>query len=265
MHTPTNLRNWKNPVYGIKDPLKQRWAEIVQTMNTHIQGVCPLHIYIDRRPLESKDPYAIEYRVNNYRPITKEAFDRAISGIKEVCSEANVAVKMGESIKGEEIEIQDKDAYEFCLQDLIAIRENDPNAIIVVIPQITEIDEQMVMINGAEPRIVRSSDIDRITKDSVRFVGGEVEVGKEKKKFYINIYEGRYWLEIPTEKDEFDVVPLVEIDNKVPPYTWISDNIVYEGKYKLRLPYLYGSAAWGDKYYGNELHLLKRNPRTGKV
>jgi hypothetical protein len=44
----------------------------------------------------------------------------------------------------------------------------------------------------------------------------------------------------------------VEIDNKVPPYTWISDNIVYEGKYKLRLPYLYGSAAWGDKYYGNE-------------
>jgi len=70
MHNYTNrlssLSKWRNPVNDIKDPLKQRWAEIVQTMSTHMEGVCPLHIYVNRRPIESQNTYAIEYRVNNY-------------------------------------------------------------------------------------------------------------------------------------------------------------------------------------------------------
>lgn len=249
---PTTLKTWKNPVLGIKDPLKQRWAEIVQTMDTHIQGVCPLHIYIDRRPLESKDPYAIEYRVNNFRPITKEAFDRTISGMIEVISEATIELKLPDSIKSERLELKDKDVYEFCMNDLIKVRENDPNAVIVVMPKVSEVDENLVMIDGVTVHLVRSSEIDRISKDDIRFVGGEVEVGDKKKKFYVNIKEGKYWLEVPREDDKYDVVPIIEIASKTPPYIWISDNIVYEGKYTLRIPYLFGSAAWGDKYYGNE-------------
>lgn len=246
------LKNWRDPVKDIKDPLKQRWAEIVQTMDTHIQGVCPLHIYIDRRPLESADPYALEYRVNNFRPITKEAFDRAISGMTEVISEANIELKIPDYIKAEPIEIKDKDAFEFCMNDLIKIRENDPNAVLVAIPEIEEVGDNMVMINGVNLQLIRSSEIDRITKDDIRFVGGEMEVEGKKKPFYVNIDDGKYWLEVPNTDGKYDVVPMLEIDTDLPPYICISDNIVYEGKYKLRLPYLYGSAAWGDKYYGNE-------------
>jgi hypothetical protein len=48
----------------------------------------------------------------------------------------------------------------------------------------------------------------------------------------------------------------------------ISSNWVYEGKYKLKIPYLFGAAAWGDKFYGQEsdfsvqaykIHVSKRD------
>ena len=61
-------------------------------MSTHIEGVCPLHIYVNRRPLESQNPYAIEYRVNNYQPLTKDAFDRALNGIIENCQAADIGL-----------------------------------------------------------------------------------------------------------------------------------------------------------------------------
>lgn len=256
-----NLRNWKNPVKGIGDPLKQRWAEISQTMSTHIDGVCPLHIYIDRRPLESQDPYAIEYRVNNFRPITKEAFDRAIAGVVEVCSEANVEVKIPDSIKTEELEIKDKDVYEFCMADLVRIREVDPNAVVVVMPEVEEIDENMVMIEGIKVLLVKSSDIDKITKDYIRFIGGKQKVRDVEKNWYVVINDGKYWLEVPNEDDKYDVIPIIEVDSDIKPYTWISSNVVYEGKYTLRLPYFFGSAAWGDKYYGNESDLTVQETR----
>ncbi len=242
-----SISNWKNPVKAIRDPLKQRWAEIVQTMSTHVEGVCPLHVYVNRRPLESQNPYALEYRVNNFQPLTKDAFDRAISGIIENIRAADIQVKAPESVVNGDYRIKDKDVFEFCFSDLIRVHETDPNAVIVVLPEIEDVDEQNVSIVGVDIKLIHSSDIDKIGKDSIRFKGGKSDNGD----YYYSIDDGQYTLEYPNKDGKLESYPIVKLAEKEP-FIYISDNVVYEGKYKVRLPYLFGAAAWGDKFYGQE-------------
>lgn len=265
MHQESSLRKWRNPVWDIKDPLKQRWAEIVQQMDTHINGVCPLHIFWNRRPLESEQPFAIEYRVNNFHPVTKQSFDRAISGIQEVCAEANIEVKIPDVIKNYELTIKDRDAFIFCIMDLVRVRENDANAVAVVIPLVEMIDEQTVSISGVNPIIVASKDIEKIAKNYIKFIGGQVKIKDKDYNYFYIIDNGQYSLEYPMlvgDKVELQMFPIVLIDPKVSAYEYISDNVVYEGKYTLRMPYLYGAAAWGDKFYANDTDLNIQETRN---
>ena len=240
------LSAWRNPVHAIKDPLKQRWAEIRQSMQTHVDGVCPLHIYINRRPLESQNPYAIEYRVNNFQPLTKDAFDRSINGIVEHCASANLQVSIPESIS--EYTIGGKPVYEFCNSDLVRMREKDPNAVIVVLPLINEVESGTVSVNDVEIVYVHSDRIESMDDDSIEFV---YEIDKNKHKILVNIKDGQYTLRVPDKNGKYTDVPIVKLSERKP-YVNVSDNMVHEGNYKLRLPYLFGACAWGDKFYGQE-------------
>jgi hypothetical protein len=242
-----DLSKWKNPVDSIKDPLKQRWAEIVQTMSTHIEGVCPLHIYINRRPLESETPYAIQYRVNNYQPLTKDAFDRAISGIIENCQSADIQIKAPDKILNGDFKIHDKDLFYFAQSDLVRIRETDPNAVIVVLPQIREVEEGLVSIDNVSIVLVKSKNIEEIQGNTIEFVYDMLH----QHKVLIRIEDGQYTLKVPDKDGKYTEYPIVKMSDKKP-YVQISENLVYEGDYKLRLPYLFGAAAWGDKFYGQE-------------
>lgn len=243
---PSHLLNWQNPVNRIKDPLKQRWAEIVQVMDTHINGVCPLHIYINRRPLESQNPYAIEYRVNNFQPLTKGSFDKFINGVIDVCSSANIQKNVPEVLQ-DEYYIKGKGILSFCNSDLIRIRENDPNAVIVVMPEIDVITESSVSIKGVEIVLIHSKDIISVTDKSIEFNYDTIG----DRKIIVNITNGQYSLKVTEKNGTTEVLPIVNL-KPIKPYISISDNVVYEGKYVLRLPYTFGAAAWGDKFYGQE-------------
>jgi len=243
----TNITNWRNPVSAIADPLHQRWAEICQTMATHIDGICPLHIYVNRRPLESENTYALDYRVNNFTPLTKDAFDRSINSIIEYCLSANIGSNMPELITNNNYSINGKDVYLFCQSDLVRQREKDPNAVIVVIPSINKIDDNSVSINNINILFVPSSDI--IDKSEMRIY---FTVSKDKdKEVRLLVDNGQYTLKVSSDSKDFVDYPLVSMQPRKP-YIDISSNIVYEGKYKLALPYLYGASAWGDKFYGQE-------------
>ena len=243
----TNITNWRNPVSAIADPLHQRWAEICQTMATHIDGVCPLHIYVNRRPLESENTYALDYRINNFTPLTKDAFDRSINSIIEYCLSANIGSNMPELITNNNYSIKGKDVYLFCQSDLVRQREKDPNAVIVVIPSINKIDDNSVSINNINILFVPSSDI--IDKSEMRIY---FTVSKDKdKEVRLLVDNGQYTLKVSSDSKDFVDYPLVSMQPRKP-YIDISSNIVYEGKYKLALPYLYGASAWGDKFYGQE-------------
>lgn len=262
MYTDQDLAHWRNPILDIKDPLKQRWAEIVQIMDTHINGICPIHIYFNCRPIESQDPFAIAYRVNNFEPNTLDPFSRTFSGIIQVCTEAAVNIKTPDLISNGTFEIKGKDVYYYCNSDLVILRENDPQTVAVVMPKIKSVDEKNVSIIGVDILMVRSSDIDIKADNELRFVGGEVLVKDVKQKYYFHILDGQYSLDYPQENGSYKSYPIVKIDIPHTPYIETSTNVVKEGKYTLRLPYLYGSAAWGNKYYSQETDYniqLKRN------
>jgi hypothetical protein len=251
MHTELDLKNWTNPVAKIKDPLKRRWAEISQTMNTHINGICPIHIYVNRRPLESENTYALAYRVNNFQPVTKEAFDRTLNGIIELSKSANINLSVEDKILNESYKIKGIDLYDFCIHSLTKIRETDPNAVIVVMPKVSLLDNFNVSIDGVELLYVESHEIDKISDDSIRFKAGEVKTKDKEYDYYISIDDGQYTLEYPDDNGILIHYPIVKLDERKP-YINISSNVVHEGKYKLRLPYLFGAAAWGDNFYGQE-------------
>ena len=241
------LLNWQNPVNRIKDPLHQRWAEIVQIMDTHINGVCPLHIYINRRPLESQNPYAIEYRVNNFQPLTKDPFDKFINGVIDVCRNANIQVNISESILNLNSTINQLPILDFCNSDLVRIRENDPNAVIVVMPLIEKVETDYVSIVGVDIVVVMTKDIITKGDNYIEFYYDTVD----ENKLIVEINNGQYILKVKDKKGKESTFPIVSLLPKKP-YIDISDNIVYEGKYKLRIPYSFGASAWGDKFYGQE-------------
>lgn len=227
----TNITNWRNPVSAIADPLHQRWAEICQTMATHIDGVCPLHIYVNRRPLESENTYALDYRINNFTPLTKDAFDRSINSIIEYCLSANIGSNIPELITNNDYKIKGKEVYLFCQSDLVRLREKDPNAVIVVIPSINKIDENSVSINNVNILFVPSSDILDKTETSISFI-----VSKTKdKEVRLSIVDGQYTAKVSIDGGNFVDYPLVSLAPRKP-YIDISSNIVHEGKYKLVLP-----------------------------
>lgn len=246
-NTLSQLLNWQNPVSRIKDPLKQRWAEIVQVMDTHINGVCPLHIYINRRPLESQNTYAIEYRVNNFQPLTKDPFDKFINGVIDVCKSANIQVNIPESILNAGYTIKSIPILDFCNSDLVRIRENDPNAVIVVMPKIDMVGDGYVSIVGVDIVLVESKDIIKISDTYIEFNYEKVD----DNKVIVIIDKGQYTLKVIDKSNKEKVFPIVNL-SAYKPYINISDNVVYEGSYKLRLPYTFGAVAWGDKYYGQE-------------
>ena len=220
-------------------------------MNTHINGICPIHIYVNRRPLESENTYALAYRVNNFQPVTKEAFDRTLNGIIELSKSANINLSVEDKILNESYKIKGIDLYDFCIHSLTKIRETDPNAVIVVMPKVSLLDNFNVSIDGVELLYVESHEIDKISDDSIRFKAGEVKTKDKEYDYYISIDDGQYTLEYPDDNGILIHYPIVKLDERKP-YINISSNVVHEGKYKLRLPYLFGAAAWGDKFYGQE-------------
>jgi hypothetical protein len=251
MHTEQELQSWSNPVLKIKDPLKRRWAEIKQTMDTHINGVCPIHLYYARRPLESNNTYALAYRVNNFQPVTKEAFDRTLNSINDLIKNANINLNAPDFILNSTYKIKDVELYNFCISSLTKIRETDSNAVIVVMPLVDIVDEFNVRIKDVDVVYVESHHIEKIDNNYIRFKAGEVEFGEIEHKYYIIVDNGQYILEYPDKDGVYSFIPIAKLSPRQP-YIHISSNVVHEGKYTLRLPYLFGSAAWGDKFYGQE-------------
>jgi len=192
MHTEQELQSWSNPVLKIKDPLKRRWAEIKQTMDTHINGVCPIHLYYARRPLESNNTYALAYRVNNFQPVTKEAFDRTLNSINDLIKNANIKLNAPDFILNSTYKIKDVELYNFCISSLTKIRETDSNAVIVVMPLVDIVDEFNVRIKDVDVVYVESHHIEKIDNNYIRFKAGEVEFGEIEHKYYIIVDNGQY-------------------------------------------------------------------------
>lgn len=242
-----NLLNWKNPTKLLNaTPLNQRWAEIVQVMDTHLNGVCPLHIYENRRPIESQEAYALEYRANNFEPLTMSAFKTAIACIVEICQQSNIKIFKNENLDKLKLSIENILIEDFVNGQLITKRENDPNAVILIVPKFSNLeDTEFKILNGIGLVFVKSKDI-------VYIEGNNIKIKLKKQDTYLVVEDGNYLLKSKNKVGEEITENLIFIKSNFKPYVNISSNEVTEGKYTLNLPYLYGSASWGNKFYGQE-------------
>lgn len=239
-----NQRVYKDKIVYVKGNENKAWATVVRTNDTHINGVCPEHLYIERRPIESNNPYAFDYRVKNFQPTTREAFDKAIGGVVRVLNSANISIDKDDRI--DIVYIGGKTIKEYALNDLVRIREYDPNAVILVFPKIEAISENSVTVDGFFAKLFYSKDIVFKNDD-------EIEV-REKDYTILYTKDGIYK---KSKKDGVEIKEnIISFNISTKPYITISslkttvlDIEVYRG-------YFAGAIAWGDKYYSQETDLL---------
>lgn len=237
------FERYKKPnVDNIKNPQQKRWAEIVRQMATHLDGDCPKHIYIERRPLESKQPYALEYRIKNFKPVTQQEFDKAIGGVMRVLSNVSINVKKDERLQS--LTVKGIDIERYSLSNLIRERERDPNALIVLIPDIDINGSTSVTPKYWEAILINSCDIIDINDDMVL-----VRVGEDKYKI------SKDGIDIIYQEDNKEISSnLIEYSIDVNPFVFISSIKSYSQELGIeyRRCYFSGAAAWGDKYYAQE-------------
>lgn len=245
--------------------VKKKFAEINEVMQTHLEGDCPLFIFKKRRPLESKstDGFALQYRKDNHHPVTKSPFDKAISAVSEISESANIAVSnvldetknLPKSVSYFDENIN---LYEFCLSRATRIRELDVNGVLVVYhsPMIEpKWDSDLENFETELKTIFIKSENIVSNKDGILIAKlGKWEYAEDKFEDYnLMISIQQTAISIPVKKGnthEYKDIPVYENNLKHNPVIPISKNSHNKKGIKYNLPYFWGAAAWGNKFYG---------------
>ena len=243
---------------GFKEDIKKKplasvkWQWVVDMMATHLHGEPPEWLFRTRRPLESTSEYALDYRVNNFQPISQQPFSTAVDAIIETAShiyvaETNVDDNTQEFIDDYQIKAGGKvfDLKEYILKYVGRILESDPNAVLVVLPfhprepfipdssfALPNFDNAVNEPVRLEIRLVGSMDIHFVDADELRYMGGMWKYATVEKK---DLYEPFYWLlnkettqlAIPykTEKGfDYRIVPYYFNDLTVNPWDIVGAN-----------------------------------------
>ena len=142
--------------------VKSQWEAEHSAMITHTQGVIPEDLIRTRRPYEDK--VIQEYRIKNFRPITKSATNRALNNIQRIFSKASVDVEW--DFRLEELltsrEFEGCDFLSFFNKFVIRRMIEDPNGVLLWWADYPGADNIPVT---PEPFLIASSDILRFDDD----------------------------------------------------------------------------------------------------
>lgn len=78
-------------------PLQKRWAQEWEDVTVHTQGKYPKKLIDERRPYE--DEVIKDYRKKNWRAITKDAFNRALTNLQRILGKSQVSIEYPEPLK----------------------------------------------------------------------------------------------------------------------------------------------------------------------
>lgn len=234
-------------------PLQQAFKLKRQQMDTHINGLCPTHIYEKRRPIESKNPYALDYRKSNFQPITKQEFNKAIQGCINVISKSSITVDKDDRLPS--LYIEDLPLLDYVKGDIVRDRELDPNSVFVIMPDVELMTDGVVSVKGWEVELIGSGDILEQSEYTIKIAYKDYDYMLFTKEGIFVAY---------TEKNKQIEVSLIEYSIDVKPYVHISNlitKICIEEKKKehhieIRDSYFSGAAAWGDKFLSQETDLM---------
>lgn len=267
-----------------KPPAYEKWQEVYCTMAVHTQGETPEHIFRQRRPLEGQNASVTEYREENYRPITKDEFDKAISGYIEAAMNLDIQVDYKDSkVKEYEQKVQLKDGIKktslkkWMIKRNGAYRQTDPNAIVVVLPKhptetfkpnylepIPNFDAITNQTIEVEYQLISHTSILAVDVDYMLFNAGSYRYGpksKDEAPYYIGLTPEQTYLFLPAVGEKSKViykqVPYYRNAIKTLPAVVIGGKLVIEQEEDGETIEYYvsdylGAAAWGDLTIGQQ-------------
>lgn len=204
--------------------------EIRENMATHIYGDVPTAILKRRRPLESNNVYALQYREDNFEPFSTSYFNLAISEVIESLEQLSFDIEgVSENTKSFidnykiHLDCIDYDLKGFC-NNFISIKcEADPNGFVASIPvhptqelipdfrqEIPSFDDSTNKQVKIDVRYVSSKDVYYYDQNNLLFSAGKwlYKVHKDKgyyEKYFYHITSDYTYLAIPYSVKENEV------------------------------------------------------------
>lgn len=243
-------------------------------MDTHINGVCPEYIFKERRPLEGNIEEVNTYRRENFRPITKSEFDKAISDYTEVANRLDYVINWSSSNNRNYIEDyrinvggRSKSLHSYIINDIGRIRQSDPNSMLVVLPKhptnplIPSYSATLPNFSDASKLIdvdvihVHSSEIEYFNENEVKILGGKWEIENGSENYYWTFRKDKIVLSFPNNVkgnvQYLDYDYYIYDFKTIPCY--ILGGVIVDGiDGEFYLSDFFGASSWGDKAIGQE-------------
>lgn len=212
--------------YIQEEPIaKSKWIEVKEIMATHLMGKAPESLFKTRRPLESTNEFALDYRIENFQPITMQSFSTAVSGIIETAGHVYFSVENMDSNTQEFVDNRVQkvggksyNLYDYYIKYVGKMVELDPNAVIVYYPihpneeLIARYDAELPNFDNIQNqfidigiKVVSSRKINKLDSDEIVFYQGEwLYKVKDKKEYY-----KPYYYKLTKEKTSL-IIPVVK-------------------------------------------------------
>lgn len=184
-----------------KPATKDDWTRVYSSMIIHTRGVKPKELLEIKRPNEPND--VRDYRLANYRAITKHGINQAIDSVYRVLSSSNYSIKYSDTLNDYLSETKFKflgekqDFHTLFFKTVLRIIFDDPNGLLVWMPEnsnpeLSPIEQLETEPINVKPLYVCSKDIKHLTDEVAAFVGGKevvkIPAGHNKTKEELHDY-----------------------------------------------------------------------------
>ncbi len=262
-------------------PVKKKWQEVYSIMSPHTQGVCPVKIFTERRPIESENANILSYRERNFRPITKGEFDRAISDYLQVANSLDVTIDYnGSDVEEYEDSILLKDGFkkislgDWVINKIGTYRQTDPNSVIVILPkhpteefmpgyeyELPNFNNVLNLKIDVDVRLITHDNIVYADPDVFMFKGGTWRYGKKEHEvdtYYWGVTKDKTFIIYPEKTSDKKIYKQVEYYSNLlsfTPVVGIAGMMITESDkdgntYDYYISDYYGATAWGDLAIG---------------
>lgn len=197
-----DIQSYVKDFFKLEKP-PESWREVYHSMIVHTRGVKPVRLLEIKRPNEPQD--VREYRLANYKPITKGAINQAIDSIYRVLFGSNWKVEystnLDEYLTEKEFPFMGErlDFKQLFFRHLLRLIFDDPNGLLVWMP-VNSVSPDLPPIESPEnepievtPVYVNSDKIHHFSEEVISYEAGmwivEIPMGngrtrKEKKPYY---------------------------------------------------------------------------------
>lgn len=211
-----NIKEFTKSFFDSRPAAKADWERVYKSMIIHTRGVKPVELLNIKRPNEPED--IRNYRLANYRPITKHGINQAIDSVYRILSGSNYVISYTSNtaeylnnamfrFMGERLSFK-----QLFFRHILRLMFDDPNGLLVWLPENAENQNLLPIANppnapiNVRPVYVQSPKIMHYRDDVIAFEADDkwsvtVPYGNKTKdvlkEYYYIISEHYIWRFIP--------------------------------------------------------------------